>query len=453
MPWKKPQKSTVVLFGSAKALQRDQQTLDVQVYTFLYMRRSMKVLLLLICLCPGWIWETLKLIAFLLLARPWFYCFTRYCDLHYPWNICCCSTSLHWAFCSGLSTWKTDSSSPAPWPSLPSTPWPAPTWWVRGTGSWQGRSRHSGGHLVPTRHLQLHLAWTPHCKDSHRCSGREAQATHQERARPVCAYISAGITWCCFWIQSCAISLGAAGALALCHCLLQLCAPWQDDGLSPHPNSMPAYPIPSSWSATGFPCPTFRLENPNPCTKGQSMGMMAFSHHSAIRCSGGTLETLSKLQSVIKAGEPLHISWEHADTVFVMSWLEQIPWYQGWEAGRWQVGKVPPLRLYNFLSSSSVTVCPYMSLRVAGCLRPEEVFSMGRQPAALPAAEGHTLPRSTSMRFLPLCTWSSKQRLWLKPGAVVHSGACGYQPRYLVNKIKIKILNSEHLFSYFVLFF
>lgn len=78
------------------------------------------------------------------------------------------------------------------------------------------------------------------------------------------------------------------------------------------------------------------------------MEVMAFSHHSAIRHRGGTLETLSKLQSVIKAGEPLHISWEHAGTVFGMSWLEQILWYQDWEEGRWQVGKVPP---YTFLNS------------------------------------------------------------------------------------------------------
>lgn len=70
-----------------------------------------------------------------------------------------------------------------------------------------------------------------------------------------------------------------------------------------------------------------------------------------------------------------------------------------------------PLRLYTFLSSSSVTVCPHVSPRVAGCLQAEEVSSMGRRPAALPAAEGQTFPRSTSTRFLPLCTWSSKQRL------------------------------------------
>lgn len=134
------------------------------------------------------------------------------------------------------------------------------------------------------------------------------------------------------------------------------------------------------------------------------MGVMAFSHHSAIRHRVGTLKTLktlSKLQSVIRAGEPLHTSWELADTVFGMSWLEEILWYQGWGAGRGQVGKVSPCHLFDFLSSSSVTVCPHVSLRVAACLQPEEVSSMGRQPAALPAAEGQTFPRSTSMRFLP----------------------------------------------------
>lgn len=34
-PWQMPQKSTVALFGSAKVLQRDQQTLYTQVCTFL----------------------------------------------------------------------------------------------------------------------------------------------------------------------------------------------------------------------------------------------------------------------------------------------------------------------------------------------------------------------------------------------------------------------------------
>lgn len=204
------------------------------------------------------------------------------------------------------------------------------------------------------------------------------------------------------------LSLGAAGALALCHCLLQLCAPRQDDGLSPHPNSMPAYPILSSWSGTRFPCPTFRSENPNPRAKGPSMEVMAFSHHSAIRHRGGTLETLSKLQSVIKAGEPLHISWEHAGTVFGMSWLDSL--VPGLGGRKVAGGEGTTLHLFKFLSSSPVTVSP-VSPSVAVCLQPEEASSMGRQPAALPAAEGQTFPQSTSMRFLPLCTWSSKQRL------------------------------------------
>lgn len=209
-------------------------------------------------------------------------------------------------------------------------------------------------------------------------------------------------------VQSAAegLSLGAAGAVALCHFLLQLCASWQDDGLSPHPNSTCPHPVPSSWSGTKFPHLTSRSGNPNPCAKGQSIGQMAFSHHSAIRHRGGTLKTLSKFQSVIRAEQPLHTTWEHADTVFDMPWMEQILWYQAWVAGKGQVGKVPPLHLFKFLRSSSVTVYPHVSLKVAACLQPEEVSSMGRQPAALPAA-GQTFPRSTSMRcsFCSFCSF------------------------------------------------
>lgn len=169
-------------------------------------------------------------------------------------------------------------------------------------------------------------------------------------------------------------------------------------------------PNPKQLEWNNIPMPDFQIRKSKSMCKRAEEGSDGIQSPQR-RHRGGTLETLSKSQSVRKAGEPLHISWEHADTVFGMSWLEQILWYQGWEAGRRQVGKVPPLHLYSFLSSSSVTVCPHVSRRVTGCLQPEEVSSMGRQPAALPAEKGQTFPWSTSMRFLPLCTWPPKQRL------------------------------------------
>lgn len=126
---------------------------------------------------------------------------------------------------------------------------------------------------------------------------------------------------------------------------------------------------------------------------------------------------------------------------------------QGLGAGRWEVGKAP-----NCPCDSTTSRVPRMSPHVTACtkatscLQPRAVSSTRSRPQALPAAEGQDFPRSTSIRFLPLCTWSSKQQLWLKPGAVAHSAACGDQPSYLVNNIKIKILNFEHLFFCFVLF-
>lgn len=68
---------------------------------------------------------------------------------------------------------------------------------------------------------------------------------------------------------------------------------------------------------------------------------------------------LSKLQRVIRGGEMLHTSWDHANIAFGMFWLDQALWYPG-PLGRkvgGGEGTKLPLHLHNFPSSLCVPMC------------------------------------------------------------------------------------------------
>lgn len=131
---------------------------------------------------------------------------------------------------------------------------------------------------------------------------------------------------------------------------------WRDDRLSPPPNNSCGYHILNSWGGIRFPCPSYRSGKPKPRVDGWSVGAMAFSHRSAAEHSRGTPEMPSKSQSVVRGGEMLHTSLNHADVAFGMFWLEQALRYLGLggrEVGGGEGTKLP-LHLHNFLGPPCV---------------------------------------------------------------------------------------------------
>lgn len=342
--WQMLQKFTVVFLGVPRCCRETSRLFTCR---FVHFWRSIKVLFLLICLCPGWIWDPEADSIFTagfpqviiyetsVIAAP---AFTELSSLN----------SQH-----GKLTPPAQHFGAASPPSFGQHP--PLLQWVRVAG-WlcpdKNKADTQGGTLYPPGICNCVWPGAPTARTAVDALGeRHRLATKRKAGLFVFTLLqgSPSAASRCKAVQSAAewLSLGAVG---LWLCATASCSSVLADRTM-HCHHILTTRVLTQSHAAGVE-QGFQAQLPDQKiqihVQDQSMGVMAFSHHSTIRLRGGTLETLSKLRGVMRAGEPLHISWEHADTVFGMSWLEQILWYQGWEAGRWQVGKVPPLHLYTF---------------------------------------------------------------------------------------------------------